>query len=248
MKTITNTIGLFALLAVLTLSAIAQTQLGQAPKADVPTFQLGAQAVALPAPAGFEEATSQFDVIKKQFTLTEAPGNDLLAVYLPTEACEKLRAGEFGPFNTNTKVSIRSAVREVDFSAERFANLVAEYRKSGSQTLDLNSPMMKGILERLGQSASELSKQETKVDLSQPVNLGEFDTRPNIYSVMLLLHVTAKSGDGEASVPILGSVSYVRVRQRLLYVYTYRKYDVPGDVETLRDLTKKWIGQIVAAN
>ena len=111
-----------------------------------------------------------------------------------------------------------------NYSAERFANLVAEFRKSGAQILDINGPTMKGIVERLDKSLTELSQQSTEIDLSQPVNLGEFDTRPNVYSVMLLIQFKTKIGDEEASVPVLGGLSYVRVGQRLVYVYTYRKY------------------------
>ncbi|HCX28874.1 MAG TPA: hypothetical protein DHU55_03755, partial [Blastocatellia bacterium] len=111
-----------------------------------------------------------------------------------------------------TKISIRKAVRDVDFSAERFANLVSEFRKSGSQVLDINSPTMKATLEHLSKGLSELSKKETQVDMSQPVNLGEFDTRPNVYSVMLLMNFKTQSSDGEVSTLILGGLSYVRVK------------------------------------
>jgi len=95
---------------------------------------------------------------------------------------------------------------------------------------------------------TELNKQETQVDLGQPVNLGEFDTRPNVYSVMLLLNITTTTGDGEASVPILGGLSYVRVKQRLVYVYTYRRYKSKADAAILRAFTTEWINQILAAN
>jgi len=233
----------FAICLVVNASAVAQTR-----KADVATFHLGNQVIAIPAPIGFEEAASQFESIKNHFTLTEAPGNDMLAVHLPHADCQKLRAGEFGPFNSYTKVSVRSDVRSVDYSAERFANLVAEFRKNGSQILDINSPTMKATLEHLGKGLTELRKQETQVDMSQPLNLGEFDTRPNVYSVMLLMNFKTQSSDGEASSLIAGGLSYVRVKQRLIYVYTYRKYESSSDVEALRDFTKQWIGQILAAN
>ncbi|HAF14847.1 MAG TPA: hypothetical protein DCK99_14365 [Blastocatellia bacterium] len=236
-------IGPFAILFLVSAAAIAQTR-----KADVATFQLGDQVITIPAPDGFEEAASQFESIKNHFTLTEDPGNDMLAVHLPHADCEKLRGGEFGPLTFYTKISVRKAVRDVDFSAERFANLVSEFRKSGSQVLDINSPTMKATLEHLSKGLSELSKKETQVDMSQPVNLGEFDTRPNVYSVMLLMNFKTQSSDGEVSTLILGGLSYVRVKQRLIYVYTYRKYGSKNDVDTLRDFTKQWIGQILAAN
>ncbi len=243
MKTRLIVIIAFAIFFVISPAAVAQ---GRKPL--VAVFQLGNQATRIPAPAGFEEAASQFEKIKNHFTATEAPDNDMLAVHLPRADCEKLRAGEFGPFDFYTKVSIRRGVRDEDYSAARFANLVSTFRQSGSQILDINGPTMKGILERLDQSLSELSQQETEIDLSQPVNLGEFDTRPNVYSVMLLINFKTKVGDTEASVPVLGGLSYVRIKQRLVYVYTYRKYKSGTDVQILRDFTKRWIGQILAAN
>lgn len=232
-----------AVLFLLSASAAAQTR-----NADLSTFQLGNQVVTIPAPEDFEEAASRFEGVRNRFTLTEAPGNDVLAVHLPHADCEKLRAGEFGPFSFYTKISVRQAVRTTDYSAQRFASLVSEFRKNGSKILDVNSPTMKATLEKLGKNLSELNDQETQVDMSQPINLGEFDTRPNVYSVMLLVNIKMQSSEGELNTPIAGGLSYVRVKQRLLYVYTYRKYESKTDVEVLRDFTKKWIGQILAAN
>ncbi|MGH9871637.1 MAG: hypothetical protein ACRD9S_04115 [Pyrinomonadaceae bacterium] len=234
--------------AVSILLGVTASALAQTPKAKAATFQLGAQVLTIPAPADFEEAASQFEKIKERFTITEAPDNDMLAVHMPHADCEKLRAGEFGPFNFYTKVSIRKSVREEDYTAERFAELVAVFRQSGSQILDVNGPVMKAATERLDKSLTKLNEQETQVDLSQPVNLGEFDTRPNVYSVMLLLNIKTTTGDRETTVPILGGLSYIRVKQRLVYVYTYRRYESKADAAILRVFTTQWINQILAAN
>jgi hypothetical protein len=84
--------------------------------------------------------------------------------------------------------------------------------------------------------------------MTQPINLGEFDTRPNVYSVMLLVNIKTLNSDKETTALIAGGLSYVRVKQRLIYVYTYRRYESKADLETLRDFTKHWMGQILAAN
>lgn len=233
---------------VVILLALSTPCLAQVRKPTTTTVQLGTQRTKIPAPVGFEEAASQFENIKSYFTSSEDPGNDVLAVHMPLADCQKLRAGAFGPFNFYTKISIRKANRDLDYSADRFAGLVAEFRKSGAKYLDVNSPLMKAAIDRLGKSASELNQEQTQVDFSQPVNLGEFDTRPNVYSAMLLLNIKTQSADSELTVPILGGLSYVRVGQRLIYIYTYRKFESQNDVLVLRDFTKGWIGQILAAN
>ena len=223
-------------------SAIAQT------KTEVTTFQLGDQLTVIPAPDGFEEAASQFEFIKDHFTRTEVPDNDMLSVDLPQADCDKLRAGGAATFNFYTKVSFRKAVRDVNYSPERFADLVATFRKTGSQALDVNGPTMKDAVKQLDKGLSEINKTETKVALSQPVNLGEFDTRPNVYAVMLMMNFTSKSGESEVTIPLVASLCYVRVKQRLIYVYTYRRYNSTTDVEVLRDFTRQWLGKILAAN
>jgi hypothetical protein len=247
MRTRTTRIGngAIAIAAFLFLSASATAQTRSTGAA---TVQLGNQVITIPSPDGFEEAASQFERVKNQFTLTEAPENDMLAVHMPRAVCDRLRAGEFGPFNFYTKISVRQGIRDLDYSAERFANLVSEFRKSSSRVLDVNSPAMKATLEHIGQGLSEINKQETEFNMTQPINLGEFDTRPNVYSVMLLLNIKTVNSGNETSALIAGGLSYVRVKQRLIYVYTYRRYESKADVETLRDFTKQWIGQILAAN
>ena len=234
-----------ALIFILSLNAVAQSQ-----SANVlaPVFQLGDQATTIPAPTGFAEAASQFEPIRNQFTTTEAPGNEMLAVFLPQADCEKLRAGTFGPFNFYTKVSVRAAVRGESYSSARFADLIAYFRKNEVTLLDMNSPAMKATLRRLDQGMSDLNKKETHVDLPQLTRLGEFDTRPNVYSVMLLMNMTATSADSVTATPLLGTLTYLRVKDRMIYVYTYRKYTAAEDINVLRDFTKQWVTQILAAN
>jgi hypothetical protein len=228
--------------------AISVSALAQTPKTEVTAVHLGDQVVAIPAPDGFEEVASQFEVIKNRFTATEAAENDMLTIHMPHADCEKLRAGELVPFNFYTKVSVRRPIREENYSPARFAELVAMFRKNGTEIMNINGPTMRGIIDRLDKSLSELNKQDTEVDLSQPVSLGEIDTRPNVFAVMVLMSITAKTGEKQSVFPIVGGLTFLRVKERLIYVYTYRRYTSKTDVEILRDFTKQWLTQILAAN
>jgi hypothetical protein len=238
----------YRVLASIIILAVNFSALAQIRKTNNSFLQLGAVVVVIPAPDGFEEAASQFEGVKSSFTLPEDPGNDMLAVHLLTTDCDGLRRGEPGQFNFYTKISVRKAVREVDFSAAEFAAIPAEFHKSGAALLDLNGPRMKATLEHLDKGLSELTQNQTKIEMSQPENLGEFDNRPSVYSVMLLLTYKFQSGDTQRVTPVLGGLSFVRVKQRLLYVNTYRKYESKADLEVLRDFTRQWINAILAAN
>src|SRR5438270_13753135 len=85
---------------------------GQAPDLRSSSFQFGDRVIVIPAPDGFEEAGSQFETVRKRMTETEDPGNDMLAVHLPKEDCDRLRQGGFPDFKFYTKVSVSKARRE----------------------------------------------------------------------------------------------------------------------------------------
>lgn len=232
-----------ALVFILALSGAA---FAQSPK--TPVFQLGNQATYIPAPAGFEEAASRSERIREHFSTTESPDNDMLAIFLPQADCEKLRSGAFRSFNFYAKVSVRRAIREESYSSARFAELVSTFRQNEATILDMKRPAMQAALRRLNKGISDLANQETHVELPQLVKLGEFDTRPNVYALMLLMNLTTTSGDEAATTHILGGLSYVRVKDRVIYVYTYRTYTSQDDINVLRDFTRQWLTQILAAN
>lgn len=224
-------------------SALAQTK-----ETDRSHFQLGEKVVVIPAPEGFEEAASQFESIKTRMTATEDPRNDMLAVHVPTGDCDKLRRGESGPLNFYTKVSILKVARTRNLSETEFAALRSELQQNGAALLDIKSPRLKASIEHAEKAVRELSENKIQIEVGQPENLGEFDNRPNVYSIMLLTNFTVQSGDHQQVVPLLGGISFIRVKQRLLYVYTYRRYESKADIEILRDFAKQWVTSILAAN
>jgi hypothetical protein len=212
---------------------------------DAVTVRLGSSAVVIPAPEGFEEATSQFENVKTKFTATEAPENEMLLVHLLSSDCDLLRRGQPATMNQYTKVSVLKTVKEQDFSQSELADIVAEFRKNGAALLDPNGPNMKGLLEHLDQALKNTTSTNSSMEMTQPVNMGEFEVSPNIYSVMLLL--TFKRGAGETT-PILAGLSYMRLKQRLVYAFTYRRYNSKADVEALKTFSQTWTASILAAN
>ena len=214
-------------------------------KASAVTIRLGTSAVVIPAPEGYEEATSQFESIKARFTETEAPENELLLVHLMANDCELLRRGQEATMEQYTKVSVHRTSKERQFSQAELAEIVSEFRKNGASIMDPNSPKMKAYLEHVEQGLKKTGSPDASLDMSQPVNMGELEVSPNNYSVMLLLPFKGSNGE---STPILGVMSFLRLQQRLVYVFTYRRYHSKPDVDALRSFTKTWTSNIFAAN
>lgn len=224
------------------------TAQAQSHEVKVFSVRVGDKAIVIPAPEGFEEATTQFEQIKTRFTVTEAPQNEMLAAHLSVDDCNLLRSGKDALFGNYTKVSVLRMARDLSISEPVFAQIVADFRKNGSTYLDMNSSKMQEMFKQWDRELTKLNAKDTKVGLSEPQNLGEFDNRSNVYSVMLMMQLTVQSGSEQGTVPMLAGVTYLKVKDKVIFVYTYRRYSSQTDVATLRDFSIKWNNSILAAN
>lgn len=251
----------FALLiALLTVVATVQAQEHQPRQPKTPALpsapstsagfpvRLGDKTIFIPDPEGFEEATSQFQAFKKRVETTEAPQNDTLGAHLPVSDCELLRQGLLPTYNLYTKVSVMKIARELDVSAGEMAAIVDDFRKNLSAYLDPNGPAMKQLDKHLEQGLTNLDSKETKIDFNKPQQLGEFDMRIDVRSFLMLMAFTINSGGTEQTQPMLATTSFVRVKDRVIFAYTFMKYKSKADMDTIKQFTTKWTDSIVAAN
>jgi hypothetical protein len=218
------------------------------PPARTSSVQLGDKVILIPDPEGFEEGTSQFPPFKARMEATEAQQNDMLLAHLSAGDCELLRQGRPATYNHYTKVSVLRAGRELAVSREMMKELVDNFRQNVGTFLDPNGPAMKDLERKVGQGLSQLDSNNTTIDFSKPQQLGEFDNRPDINSFLMLITVTASVNGAQRTVPVLATTSIVRVKERVLFVYAFMKYQANADMQTLKAFTSKWTNSIVAAN
>lgn len=243
----------FLTAAALTIVATARAQEHKQPR--LPTgavivvpARLGHKVIMIPNPEGFEEATSQFESVKQRVLATEAPQNDVLAAHLPVSDCELLRKGLTPTYNQYTKVSVMRTARALDVNAGQMAAIVDDVRKNFGSYLDPNGPAMKMLDKHLESGLSKLDAKETKVDFSKPQLLGEFDMQLDVRSFLMLITFTVNSGGTEQTQPMLATTSFVRVKDRVIFAYTFMKYRSKADIDTLKQFTTKWTDSIVSAN
>lgn len=248
----------FALLiAAAMLSAVigvarAQEHKSQPPQqprqANTSSVTLGNQVIVIPSPEGFEEATSQFELVKERFSLTEAPENDMLFVHLPISDCELLRKGNSPTYELYTKVSVLRSSRALVVSSPMMAAAVEELRTQAATLLDPNGPKMEEMERLIEKGLSRSNSQQTTIEFDKPQILGVFENQPNLFSLLTLLTVKANVGGTDVTIPMLTTVNYVRVKERLIFVYTFRRFQSKADVEPLKAFTKRWTNSILAAN
>jgi hypothetical protein len=237
-----------SLLALLLLLASACAAAAQTPAPPADAYALGDRKVFIPPPAGFVEATSRSEKIKKFFAATESPELDLLAVHLPAADMERMARGEVFDLGFYTKVSVSKRLRAADSPREYFAQLVAHLRANSPKVLDFKRPEMQSQLKHMNKGLSEMLKENAEIDLSQPVNLGEIQNTARSFGLLLLLQVKFAAGGAQTEKMLVAGTSAVWVRDRIVWVYTYRAFNSDKDADDLRAFTRRWLAEIVSAN
>ena len=220
------------------------------------SVQLGDKLIVIPNPEGYEEGTSQFPQVKNLFTALEAPQNDMLLAHLPVSDCTTLRNGGQIVLTRYTKVSVLKVARELVITDANMTATVAEFRKNGTKMMEPDGPLVTEVMKNAEKGLSRLESREVGLDVSETRNLGEFDVRPQVYSVMILMMVEVDSQGTRETRPVLLSLSYLKVRQRMIYVSVYEKISSPAALKTelkpamneLKQVTTKWVNEILAAN
>ncbi|MDQ3917563.1 MAG: hypothetical protein M3348_03725 [Acidobacteriota bacterium] len=198
----------------------------------------------IPPPEGFAEALSQSDFISNLLKATESPNNEVLAAHLPAEVLDRLKKGERLEFNFYTKVSVLKMAKARDVTDEEFAGLITYFESQSPSVLDIKGPVMKAAVQRLQRGLNSTSGREVPLELGQPQTLGSFEKTKDVYSLMLVIPLKLPTGE----TPLLCGLSMVKVSRRVLFVNTYRKFTSEEDAAALRDFTRKWVGEILAAN
>lgn len=250
----------FAIAALVALFGIvAQAQPKQARQNEVAktaSVQLGDKVVVIPNPEGYEEGSSQFKAVKDLFVATESPDADFLLSHLPASECKLLRNGGALMLSRYTKISVSRALRAQPIFNPDMAAAIEDFRKNAGAILDPDGPIMKGVMEKAEQGLTDVASKPVGLNFTQTQNLGEFDVRPDVFSVMLLFTYKIDTNGIKSTIPMLCSMTFLKVQHRLLFVNVYRKISSlaalktelkPGIAE-VKQFTTKWVNEILAAN
>ena len=240
-----------ALVLVFGVSAHAQEHEAKTakPRTTLASVQLGDKIIVIPEPEGYEEATAQFKQIKDRFAATEAPENEMLLVHMLAADCELLRQGSNPTFSQYTKISVLRQAKELTVTSEMMKAAIEDLRKQAVKFPDPNNPTTLAMEKHLERALSNLNSKQTTIDFGKPEVLGEFNAGPNVFSLLMLLNVKINQSGVEAKpTAMLMSVSYVRLKERIIFVYVYKKLESKADLEPLKTFTTNWTNKMLAAN
>lgn len=208
------------------------------------TFELGTASIKIPAPANFTEISMRFPRVMSRLAATEDAASEILAVHLPDRVLEKFMLHEDRDLEFYTKASIARPAKELEFTAEKFAEYVAKIEKNFHAYLQPDGEMMQRIRGNAEKGIVNYWGSDEKVALNQPRSLGFFDKGERVFSAMLFVNVAV----GSKKYPLLVTSSSVNINDRLVFLYAYRMSASAKDAEALREFTKSWTASVIAAN
>lgn len=212
-------------------------------------FGLGDREVSVPTPEGFVEAASRNGAVRRFFEAAEAPAFDFLGAYLPARVLEQFERGEHVPgLGFYGRGAVAGGLREVAYSQEDFSKLVAALSEDDRKAIDLNGPEIRALLKQQNRKLSDLLRGRLRTELSQSVGLGEIERTADSHGRLLLTKAAFERDGTRTEKLLLSGDCAVRVRGRLVWVFTYKVFNSEKDAEDLRAFTKQWLAEIVRAN
>lgn len=208
------------------------------------SVQLGARRVALPPPDGFVEIISRYRSAVDRLRATEDPGNEILSISVPDSFTKQLDASQDIDLEFYTKISISKTYKAANISPEFYASVVKEMEKNFSTYFSPDSALMKDVEKNSSKGLTELLGEKVTVNIGGTTPLGFFEKSENVFSAMLLINLEVYG----RKLAILGTLSLVRVNQRLIFVYAYKLAPKADDVKVMGDFAKKWTAKILSAN
>jgi hypothetical protein len=205
-------------------------------------FNIGSRSVRVPPPEGFIDVVGRIVNDHGRFAANEREG--LISLCVRASDVPALNRDPLMPLDIYTKVRIAPEMILMDVDGELYAKVVAEYQKNFDSLLDPNGSVVAKAKKDLSLSVSQITGRMSTVDLKSSRNLGYFQKTERAFSSLSLMTIEVNG----QPIPLLVSVSLLRLNDRLVNVAVYKRLPTEKDIDHLRDFSTRWTSAIVAAN
>ena len=206
-------------------------------------YQFGDRTISIPAPDGFTNVIGRFPKVTARFNATEDPGNIALASHVPENFVADLEGSQDIDLDFYTKVSTKKSLRSTPSTVENYKAVVRDLEKNFDTYLDPDGELIKKVEANYTKGLAGMGTKAT-IRTTSTKNLGFFEKNEHVFSAM---SVSAANISGRM-VTTLATMSVVRVKDRLLFVYVYRMFPDEYAVQELTTFTRKYTAKILAAN
>jgi hypothetical protein len=170
------------------------------------------------------------------------PNNRLIAAFVPTNELPMFRKESDAPkLSKYAMVQVLRRGEDMVIDTSYFSKLITHLKEKFGDLIDSS---LKSVEEEFNRRMKSLDLDEATMNLGTPVQLGCLFSKQNAYAFGM---ITPTSWGGQ-NTKLVMSCAFVRVKQRLLFVYLYADYKNEDTVKWLRKTTVDWVNTILTSN
>ena len=203
-----------------------------------PEAKAGGVSLVLPAPPG--DFIEVGDKLRSMFFELLVPSsNRLLTAYAPPSKIDLIGKVKDPGLDSYGMVEVLRQAEYTDFTPDDFEQIV--------QALDTS--LGKVAAEQAGDAMDEINLRLKQlggkpIEVGQPVMLGGFFRQPDAAGYGMLIAIKHE----DENVTMATGMAAVRIKQRLLFAYIFRKYESPETVALVGKDLRSWADSILAKN
>ncbi len=174
------------------------------------------------------------------FELLVPSTNRLLSAYLPPQAISDLSAGKTaGATDLYAMAQVPRRAEYADCTPQAFAQILKSLEPS----------MGKLLADNVGQVEEEMNARLKsfdigRIEIGHPEMLGGVFQKNDASGYAMLMAIK----QGDRTTTMAGGFAVLRVRQRLVFAYLYRKYESPDTISWLNKNLEAWSDAILSKN
>jgi len=201
---------------------------------------IGRLEVTLPAPDGFAPVVPEMKTVNQLLDATTFKDNERLAHFIPETDVKAAMANDLPEMARSFSVQTPKKTLERTVTKSDFAQLTSNLLKQNS---DIIKKIEKDIPNLVKETDAKLKAADLDLELQNlslvPLPAHQQDERVLAYSMFL----TIQNSGGPIQIACTANILHIKAR--LLYVYAYAS---PMELSWTRDVSKRWVAAILAAN
>ncbi len=217
-----------------------------AAEAVVQTSRLGGSKIRLPAPAGFRAAGAYRGLTTAAVRRATPETNRLLDYYLSPQDLYRVKHGANAFLRRYMVVQTHRRFVHQDISRDQFRHVVdASRRRHQELVFQLTRRKAESLQTTLAQLRRRLG---ATFRIGRPVPLGVLSHSDRHLTMGYVFNYSSNLVAGMQRQLRIGTVSIVRVKNKLLFLYVYGGYESGRDLDWVKRTSRRWVSSILAYN
>jgi hypothetical protein len=215
--------------------------------ADTQNFQVGVGGtiIDIQAPDKFHEVTSIFPEYERFFKTITPQTNRLLGAMISEEDLQRAYANQEPMLNRYMMLQVSYQMENEPVSSADFQEITSTVKKSQKA---LFKKIKDQTADEVTDNVSEEYKIPVDIKIGEPVPLGTFVDQSDAYGFGNLMRYKVSSGEKEIEYDMVTGISFLKVKNRVLFAYVYSLYESEKDINWTKSKSIEWIDSILKLN